>query len=43
MGDRLRVVRLFGKAYWWDRTADGRLTLARATWIKDEKEVCCAR
>lgn len=32
----LRVVYLFGKAYWWDRTPDGRLTLEQARWIRED-------
>lgn len=34
--DTRHVVRLFGKWYWWQRDADGRLTLQRALWIKEE-------
>lgn len=32
-----RVVHLFGKAYWWDRLPNGRLTLVRAFWLNLEK------
>lgn len=32
--DSLRIVRLFGKAYWWDRLPDGRLHLQRARWVE---------
>ena len=28
-----RIAYLFGKAYWWDREPDGRLTLQPAVWI----------
>ncbi|MCZ4506935.1 hypothetical protein O3Q52_01665 [Streptomyces sp. ActVer] len=28
-----RVAYLFGKAYWWDADADGRLALRRADWM----------
>lgn len=35
MTDRapLRIVRLFGKSYWWDRGEGGRLVLRAATWL----------
>lgn len=29
-----RVAYLFGKAYWWDRGPDGRLTLQPALWLR---------
>jgi hypothetical protein len=32
--DALRVVWLFGHPYWWDRGADGRLSLKHAVWVK---------
>ncbi|RPK56247.1 hypothetical protein EES43_24705 [Streptomyces sp. ADI96-02] len=31
--DNLRTVWLFGKQYWWERLADGRLTLQKAAWL----------
>ena len=34
--DARHVVRLFGKWYWWQRGGDGRLTLQRALWVKEE-------
>jgi hypothetical protein len=37
--DALRVVWLFGRPYWWNRDADGRLTLKPATWIKEQPRV----
>lgn len=30
--ENLRIVRLFGKDYWWERLPDRRLALRRATW-----------
>lgn len=32
--ESLRIVRLFGKSYWWDRGEDGQLTLRPATWLR---------
>ncbi|WP_411092248.1 hypothetical protein [Streptomyces sp. 049-1] len=31
--DRLRVVWLFGRPYWWHTTPVGRLALMPATWL----------
>ncbi|MEU0354986.1 hypothetical protein [Streptomyces cyaneofuscatus] len=36
--DRLRTVWLFGKPYWWDRLADGRLTLQKEAWISERRD-----
>jgi hypothetical protein len=33
--DGLRTVWLFSRPYWWDRLADGRLTLQHAIWTKE--------
>ena len=35
--DALRVVWLFGRPYWWNRDADGRLMLEAAAWIKEQR------
>ncbi|WP_327594639.1 hypothetical protein [Streptomyces chartreusis] len=33
MPDRLRVLWLFGRPYWWHTTPAGQLTLLPATWL----------
>jgi hypothetical protein len=33
MFDRLRVVWLFGRPYWWHTTPHGQLTLMPAKWL----------
>jgi hypothetical protein len=34
--DRLRVVRLFGRPYWWDTTPGRPLTLRPAAWLHEQ-------